>query len=162
VTGAANTVVTWSVNNITGGNATVGTISASGLYAAPSAVPNPASVTIRATSVATANAVATLSVTQPPGGGVSQGTPNLAVGRFLEQALDRLGAEQRAMGKADLFARLRPELRTGPERGDYETLSIELGIAKGTLSVTLHRLQQRYRELVRGGDFAACRLCGRS
>jgi hypothetical protein len=25
-----------------------------------------------------------------------------------------------------------------------------LGIAKGTLSVTLHRLQQRYRELVRG------------
>jgi RNA polymerase sigma-70 factor (ECF subfamily) len=68
---------------------------------------------------------------------------------LLEQALDRLGAEQRAMGKADLFARLRPLLRAGPERGDYETLSIELGIAKGTLSVTVHRLQQRYRELVR-------------
>jgi RNA polymerase sigma factor (sigma-70 family) len=68
---------------------------------------------------------------------------------LLEQALDRLGAEQRAMGKAELFARLRPLLRAGPERGDYETLSVELGIAKGTLTVTVHRLQQRYRELVR-------------
>lgn len=88
VTGAANTSVTWSVNNIPGGNNTVGTISASGFYSAPLSVPNPASVTIRATSVAnaTASAVATLTVTQPPGGGVSQGTPNLSAGRFLEQA----------------------------------------------------------------------------
>lgn len=68
---------------------------------------------------------------------------------LLEQALDRLGAEQRAMGKAEIFSRLRPVLRTGPERGDYDTLSIELGIPKGTLTVTVHRLQQRYRELVR-------------
>ncbi len=68
---------------------------------------------------------------------------------LLEQALDRLGAEQRAMGRAELFARLRPLLRAGPERGDYEALSIELGINRSTLTVTVHRLQQRYRELVR-------------
>lgn len=68
---------------------------------------------------------------------------------LLEQALDRLEAEQRAMGRAELFGRLRPLLRAGPERGDYETLADELGIAKGTLTVTVHRLQQRYRELVR-------------
>ncbi len=68
---------------------------------------------------------------------------------LLEQALDRLGAEQRAMGKTELFSRLRPLLRAGPERGDYETLAVELGLAKGTLAVTVHRLQQRYRELVR-------------
>jgi len=88
VTGAANTSVTWSVNTIAGGNATVGTISASGLYTAPFSVPNPAGVTIRATSAAnaTAGANAALTITQPPGGGVSQGTPNLAAGRFLEQA----------------------------------------------------------------------------
>ncbi len=88
VTGAANTAVTWSVNSVAGGNATVGTITASGFYTAPVAVPNPASVTIRATSVAnvTASAAATLTVTQPPGGGVSQGTANLSAGRFLEQA----------------------------------------------------------------------------
>jgi uncharacterized protein (DUF1800 family) len=88
VTGTANTAVTWSVNSVVGGNAAVGTITTSGLYTAPAAVPNPASVTIRATSVANAaaSAVATLTVTQPPGGGVSQGTPNLSAGRFLEQA----------------------------------------------------------------------------
>ncbi len=68
---------------------------------------------------------------------------------LLEQALDRLGTEQRAMGKGELFARLRPLLRAGPQRGDYEALAGELGIAKGTLAVTMHRLQQRYKELVR-------------
>jgi uncharacterized protein (DUF1800 family) len=88
VSGAQNTSVAWSVNNVAGGNATIGTVSASGLYAAPLNVPSPASVTVRATSVAdpTVGANATLTVTQPPGGGVSQGTPNLAAGRFLEQA----------------------------------------------------------------------------
>jgi RNA polymerase sigma-70 factor (ECF subfamily) len=68
---------------------------------------------------------------------------------LLEQALDRLEAEQRAMGKAALFAKLRPLLRAGPERGDYDALAAELGIAKGTLTVAVHRLQQRYRALVR-------------
>ena len=68
---------------------------------------------------------------------------------LLEQALDRLEAEQRAMGKAALFARLRPFLRAAPERGDYAALAAELGLAKGTLTVAVHRLQQRYRALVR-------------
>lgn len=68
---------------------------------------------------------------------------------LLEQALDRLEAEQRAMGKADLFARLRPFLRAAPRPGEYESLAADLGLAKGTLAVTVHRLQQRYRELVR-------------
>ncbi len=68
---------------------------------------------------------------------------------LLEQALDRLGTEQRAMGKAELFSRLRPLLRAGPQRGDYEALAMELGMAKGTLAVAMHRLQQRYKELVR-------------
>jgi len=43
--------VTWSVNGIAGGNATVGIITPEGLYTAPAAVPTPATVTIRATSV---------------------------------------------------------------------------------------------------------------
>jgi hypothetical protein len=88
VTGATSTAVTWSVNAIAGGNATFGTISVTGLYTAPGAVPTPASVTIRATSVAspTASAAASLTISPAPGGGVSQGTANLAAGRFLEQA----------------------------------------------------------------------------
>ena len=88
VSGAANPAVTWSVNGVAGGNSVFGTITAGGLYAAPVAVPGPAAVTVRATSVAdvTASAAAVVTVTQPPGGGVSQGTPNLAAGRFLDQA----------------------------------------------------------------------------
>ena len=43
--------VTWSVNGVTGGNATVGTITSGGLYTAPASVPAGGTVTIRATSV---------------------------------------------------------------------------------------------------------------
>lgn len=43
--------VTWSVNGVAGGNASVGTITAAGLYTAPAAVPAGGQVTVRATSV---------------------------------------------------------------------------------------------------------------
>ena len=55
--------VTWSVNGVNGGNATVGTITAAGLYQAPAAVPSPAAVTIRATSVSTPSAFDQKSIT---------------------------------------------------------------------------------------------------
>jgi uncharacterized protein DUF1800 len=67
VTGSVNAAVAWSVNAITGGNSTVGTISSVGLYTAPAAVPNPANVTIQATSTASPSSVGTAVVTvQPP------------------------------------------------------------------------------------------------
>jgi len=62
VTGTSNQSVNWSVNNIAGGNGTFGTISTSGLYTAPANIPNPASVTITATSVADTNKSANASV----------------------------------------------------------------------------------------------------
>src|SRR2546429_3994107 len=43
--------VTWSVNGTAGGDTTVGKISATGLYTAPAALPSPASVSVKATSV---------------------------------------------------------------------------------------------------------------
>ena len=52
VTGTTNTSVTWQVNSVTGGNATVGTISATGLYTAPNSIPNPSTVTVAAVSSA--------------------------------------------------------------------------------------------------------------
>jgi hypothetical protein len=48
VTNTSDTAVTWQVNGVTGGNATVGTITSAGLYTAPAVIPNPASVTITA------------------------------------------------------------------------------------------------------------------
>jgi sugar lactone lactonase YvrE len=73
VTGATNTAVTWQVNGIANGNATFGTISASGLYTAPSAVPTPAAFAIKATSVAdtTKSASATVTITAPAAAPVS-------------------------------------------------------------------------------------------
>jgi YVTN family beta-propeller protein len=50
VTGTTTPTVTWQVNDVDGGSAALGTISDTGLYTAPAAVPSPAVVTIRATS----------------------------------------------------------------------------------------------------------------
>src|SRR6266576_2435756 len=50
----SNTAVAWQVNRMTGGNATVGTLSSSGLYTAPGVVPSPATVTVTAVSQADA------------------------------------------------------------------------------------------------------------
>lgn len=62
VTGTTNTAVTWEVAGITGGNATVGTISSTGSYTAPASVPNPAKVTITAVSQASPSAMGSASV----------------------------------------------------------------------------------------------------
>jgi hypothetical protein len=61
------TTITWSVNNIAGGSSTLGTITASGLYTAPAAVPNPATVTVKATSSAETNpfGAAIVTITTP-------------------------------------------------------------------------------------------------
>ena len=61
VSGTTNTGVTWEVEGVVGGNTTVGTISAGGLYTAPSQVPNPAVVSI--TAISQANAASSGSAT---------------------------------------------------------------------------------------------------
>jgi len=64
VTGpVSNTNVTWAVNDVQGGNATVGTIDANGLYTAPAAVPTTPLATIKATSVADTSRTAIATVT---------------------------------------------------------------------------------------------------
>jgi hypothetical protein len=55
VTGAPNNDVSWSVNNMIGGDATTGTISSAGVYSAPATLPNPNSVTVSAASTSSAS-----------------------------------------------------------------------------------------------------------
>ena len=64
-TGSYSSAVTWSVSGVQSGNSTVGTVSTSGLYTAPSAVPSPNPVTVTATSTedTTKSGSATASVT---------------------------------------------------------------------------------------------------
>jgi photosystem II stability/assembly factor-like uncharacterized protein len=68
VTGTTNQGVAWKVNGTAGGNATLGTISASGLYTAPNSLPNPNTVTVAAMSTADASksASAGIQIVPPP------------------------------------------------------------------------------------------------
>jgi len=92
VTGTSNTAVTWQVNNVTGGNSTIGTIDASGNYLAPAVLPSPNSVSVEAVSVASAsssgNSPVTLINPVPVVSGVS--TASVTVGSF---ALTVTGSE---------------------------------------------------------------------
>jgi hypothetical protein len=63
VTGSSNISVTWQVNSITGGAASTGTISSSGVYTAPASLPSPNSVTVQAVSVADSSAAGQSAVT---------------------------------------------------------------------------------------------------
>jgi photosystem II stability/assembly factor-like uncharacterized protein len=68
VTGTSNQGVTWAVNGTAGGNSSSGTVSSSGLYSAPTSVPNPGTVTVSATSVAdsTKSGSAGVQIVPPP------------------------------------------------------------------------------------------------
>ncbi len=66
----------------------------------------------------------------------------------IELALDRLAHEQAEAGKAAEFEKLRPFLAGGHENS-YADLSGELATTEGALRVVVHRLRQRYRELLR-------------
>ncbi len=82
VTGTTNTAVTWSVNGAAGGNATVGTISAAGLYMAPVNLPAPSAVTVAATSVAdpARSASATVTVQSDVAVAVTPSAPSVELG----------------------------------------------------------------------------------
>ena len=63
VTGSSNTAVTWSVSGAGCSGAACGTISGGGLYTAPASVPSPATLSVRATSVADPSKSASASIT---------------------------------------------------------------------------------------------------
>ncbi len=82
VTGTSNTAVQWQVNNVTGGAASTGTISSSGLYTAP-ATTTTIQVTVTAVSSAdttkTASAVVTVNAVPMGGVTISPTTATLAI-----------------------------------------------------------------------------------
>ncbi|MCZ7641052.1 MAG: sigma-70 family RNA polymerase sigma factor [Verrucomicrobia bacterium] len=68
---------------------------------------------------------------------------------LLETALARLGAELAAAGKERLFTELKGQLWGEPGTMSYAELAAGLGLSEGALKVTVHRLRQRFRELLR-------------
>lgn len=78
--GTPITTVTWRVNGIVGGNATLGTISAAGLYTAPSSLPPLSPLLIEAVLTADPARVASAQVTLLPAGAGGVATARLSVG----------------------------------------------------------------------------------
>jgi hypothetical protein len=87
--GSETADVSWSVNGITGGDSTVGTIaessSTTALYTAPAVVPSPSNVTVTATSVADSTKSASASVTITCGASNSISPAAASVGLGLTQ-----------------------------------------------------------------------------
>ena len=81
VSGTSNAAVTWSVNDIPSGSSAIGTIDSSGKYTAPTSLPSPNTVTIKATSSADTSKSSTSSVTlmnpTPVLTGISPASTNL-------------------------------------------------------------------------------------
>jgi hypothetical protein len=67
VTGTSNKSVTWFAGGVAGGTASAGTISSSGLYTAPNAMPSPPTVTVTALSNADSSAAASAVVSLTDG-----------------------------------------------------------------------------------------------
>jgi RNA polymerase sigma factor (sigma-70 family) len=68
---------------------------------------------------------------------------------LLEQAMERLGANYAATGKRELFDRLKPLLLTESSGDSYREAASALGLSEGAVKVAVHRLRQRFREMVR-------------
>ena len=66
VSGGTNSVITWQVNSINGGNETFGTIDSHGVYYSPATVPSPATVNVTAVSYEEPKLSATMTVTILP------------------------------------------------------------------------------------------------
>lgn len=67
----------------------------------------------------------------------------------LERATLQLQAEAERAGKSELFQRLRAFLFESPDANAYRRIADDLGLRANTLSVTVHRLRERLRALVR-------------
>jgi uncharacterized lipoprotein YbaY len=91
--GSGNATVAWTVNGVSGGNTTVGTVSPSGLsvtYTAPAIVPSPATVTIAATatdSTGSASGSATVTIGRTISISFSSGLINHEISLDLQGAI---------------------------------------------------------------------------
>lgn len=67
----------------------------------------------------------------------------------IRSAMQRLKLEQTAKGKSEMFQRLLPHLEGDPGESTYAAIAASLGVSEGALKVLVHRLRQRFRDLLR-------------
>jgi RNA polymerase sigma factor (sigma-70 family) len=85
---------------------------------------------------------------------IDRGTPDQEFDRrwaltLLDAVLARIEREYFENGKAALFEALKSSLGADRSGLDYPQLSQTLGLSEGAVRVAVHRLRQRYRELLR-------------
>jgi RNA polymerase sigma factor (sigma-70 family) len=68
---------------------------------------------------------------------------------LLEEVLRRLAEEYNQDGRAELFAELNPCLVGERAAQPYAELAVKLGVTEGTVKSAVHRMRQRYRQLLR-------------
>jgi RNA polymerase sigma-70 factor (ECF subfamily) len=67
----------------------------------------------------------------------------------IARALEAVGAELRDAGKAGMFETLKPWLSGESTTLSQDAAAIALGMSEGAVKVAIHRLRQRFRELVK-------------
>lgn len=67
---------------------------------------------------------------------------------LLEQVLSRLREELAGAGRLEAFEQLKEFLLAGGRGTPYKELAARLGTSEGAVKVGVHRLRQRYRELL--------------
>jgi len=67
----------------------------------------------------------------------------------LREALTQLKAECVEAGKGQIFERLKTRLQADETPASYNDTAVELGMTESAVRVAVHRLRQRYGELVR-------------
>lgn len=67
----------------------------------------------------------------------------------LNNAMTRLRAEFAEAGKLAIFECLKPHLPAGRGPSSYQEAAAALGLTEGAVKTAVHRLRQRYRQLVR-------------
>ena len=139
ITGTSNTAVTWAVDGMFGGNTTVGTISTSGLYTAPSAT---GTHTITATSAADSSKTGAAGVTVVSSGGSCNApsspgailcTP--AAGSTVSSPVQFSGAGTGASGSVNHLELWIDGTKIGDFPGNKMTASVPL--ANGSHAATL-------------------------
>jgi RNA polymerase sigma factor (sigma-70 family) len=68
---------------------------------------------------------------------------------LLDEVLRRLRSEYEQESRAELFAALHPCLIGDRTAQPYAELGEKLGVSEGTVKAAVHRLRQRYRQLLR-------------
>jgi RNA polymerase sigma-70 factor (ECF subfamily) len=68
---------------------------------------------------------------------------------LLEQALSRLRSEYTGSGRGPIFDHLKGFLTGDQQQGTYREMASRLGLSEAALTTAIHRLRQRYREVLR-------------